>query len=311
MATILEWDSGTIASAGGSVTGSIDVVADSGFDRAVVYQSASQNFFQWSGLSVSAYTVRMYITMPSAWSSSSVVLLCSQISGGSQNAMMYLAGTGAPGQVRLNSSGGQVAASANGLVSVSTVYRWELQVDTVNQTLRSAIFALSSDTPAWDSGVISTTVAGPATIIKFGKGVNAMSSLPDISISRVKAVNTVGSWIGRHATDVVNDPSDDDSDSAIALWNAVEAQSSALLGIWNGSSVDLIETGSEIWVWRYDWTNNVWTTPPATRPSAEVIRVMASGPAAPSTDDYPSWMGKNSTDWADGKAIVHYLLTDS
>ncbi len=310
MATVLEWNSGAITAAGGFVTGTVNVVADSGFDRAVIPQSSASDYFEWNSLGLTRFTIRAYITMPSAWASTSATLICSQVSGGAQNSRMNLAGTGSPGQVRLISNNNtQVAASATGLVSFSTTLRWEVQVDTVNSTIRGAVFPLNSDTPVWDSGLISSDVGGTTTILKFGKGVGTIPSLPQISISRVKVVDVVGAWIGRHATDTLSGPSDG-PDSAIALWNAVEAQSSALLGVWNGTAVDLIETGSEIWVWKYDWTNNVWTTPPATRPSSEVIRVMASGPTPPSTGSYPSWMGQNSTDWADGKAIVHYLLAD-
>ena len=310
MATIFEWDSGALATAGATVNNTVNVVADTGFDRAVMPQSSATDSFSWPSLSLTMFTMRAYITMPSAWASVSAPLMCSQIAGGIQNSRMNLAGTGNPGQVRLIAHNNtQVAQSANSLLSFSTVYRWEMQVDTVNSTIRGAVFPLGSDTPVWDSGLINHDVGGTTVQLRFGKAVSSIPSLPEISISRVKAVDTVGSWVGRHASDTMGgDP--EDPGSSIALWEAAEAQSSALLGVWNGTGVDLIETGSEIWVWHYDWTNDQWTTPPATRPAAEVTRVLASGPTEPPTDDYPDWMGDSPLEWAEGKAIVHYLWAD-
>ncbi len=311
MATVLEWSSGTLAAAGAAVTGTVNVVSDTGFDRAVMPQSSASDNFGWGSFSLSRFTMRAYITMPSAWASTSATLLCSQVAGGTQNSRMNIAGTGAPGQVRVIANNNvQVAQSATGFLSFSTVVRWEMQVDTTNSTIRAAVFPLGSDVPSWDSGLLNNDVGGTTTMLKFGKGVGTIPSLPEISISRVKAVDTVGTWIGRHATDVLSGGGSG-QDSSIALWNAAVAQSSALLGVWNGSTLDLIETGSEIWVWHYDWVASQWTTPPTTRPWPEVTRVLASGPTEPLAGLRPVWMGDDADDWAAGKAIVHYIAAGS
>lgn len=303
MATLLEWNNGDPTAAGATIQGSVTVQNAGAFDEALITQSDVSDHLRWDLAGINQFTARMYVTLPASWGSSSSSIFRSISTGTTITSRINLAGSGDPGRLRwLRADNVQVATSPALTLLQSTTYRAEIQVDTVASTIRGAVFPLLSDTPIYDSGVISGSVGAAATAFLFGK-TEIISSLPDFRISRLRVDDTVGSWIGRHASDASGAPAGD----AIALWGYAVAQSSALLGIWNGSSLDLIETGSEIWVWHYDWTNNVWITPPVTRPSSEITRVMASGPSAPPTASHASWMGDSPEDWADGKAIVHYL----
>lgn len=234
MSTLLEWDTGSLAAAGASISGTVNVVADTGFDRAVLPSTSTADNFYWEGLSATAYTLRAYLAMPSAWASVSVVLLSHDNT--TTDARMILAGSGAPGQVRLARAGNtEVARSDQNIIPLSATLRWEMQVDTVSGTIRAAVFPLGADAPLWDSGLISGDVGTLVKRIRVGK-LNS-STLPEISISRVKAVDTVGTWIGRHSTD----PSDAPVGS-IWAWDGAAPHSVDVLGILDGAlhSVEIV-----------------------------------------------------------------------
>ena len=306
-----QWDSGALPNTVGS---GVSYVADGGWDGQPAIQfdqqsgSISQVRFQFNP--VVDIAMRAYIQMPNSWIAMMMPLIIARSDASTMTGRTNIAGSGNPGQVRLvDSDGGTtVASSSNGLVAVDQWYRFELQFDGTLGQGRTAVFALGSDTALWDSGWQTDDFSTPAYRAEFGPAW-AGATLGQIRMTHLLVTNDISDWIGRHPTDTSGggDPDPESPDSPIALWNAAEAQGGALLGVWNGTDVDLIETGTEIWLWHYDWTNDEWTTPPSTRPTPYITRVLASGPTAPLTNTYPSWMGENPTDWAEGKAVVHFI----
>ena len=303
MATLFEWDGGALP----AITGTAPSIINA---HTMEFAAGSAlNYASWA-MSADRFTLRYYVTIPSSWTSASWT-----ISGirtpSNENARINLAGSGSPGQFRwLRVGGTQFAQTPNNTVALNSTYRVEVQIDRVTQTYRAAIFELLSTTPIYDSTLLTGIDTGTATFTEIRLGIaSAGVSVGTLRIGRIKAVDTVGAWIGPHASDGSGGGSP--LEDHIALWNGAAATPAMIVGYWNGSSVaPVITNRSEIWVWEYNWSTNQWTTPPATRPWVEVVRVLASGPTAPPNGLHPDWMGDSPEDWADGKAIVHYLAME-
>lgn len=304
MATLLEWDGGTLP----TITGTTPSVIDA---HTMEFAAGSAlNYASWT-TSADRFTLRYYVTIPSAWTSASWTMGGIQASG-NQNARINLGGSGSPGQFRWVRAGNvQFAQTTSNTVVLNEIYRVEVQIDRVAQTYRAGIFQLLSTTPIYDSTLLTSIDTGSAAFTEIRLGIASSGvSVGTLRIGRIMAVDTVGAWIGPHISDVSGGGPSPLEDH-LALWNGAAATPATIVGYWDGASVSPVITNrSEVWVWRYDWTANEWTTPPATRPWAEVIRVLASGPIAPPNELHADWMGDSPEEWEDGKAIVHYLAME-
>lgn len=200
MATLFEWDGGALP----SITGTTPTV--SGHSMTFPAGSAA-NYAQWT-VNTNQFTLRWYVTVPSTWPSASWSILYAMTSG-TANARMNLSGSAAPGQVRYIRSGNtEIVRSYDNTVALSTQYRMEVQIDRVNQTYRGAVFPLMSETPLYDTGLLTSIDTGAAafTALRLGHVDAAMIALGDLTVGRVKVTDTVGSWVGRHASDIATDP---------------------------------------------------------------------------------------------------------
>lgn len=198
MATLFEWDGGTLP----TIIGTSPTVSGSTMTFA---SGSTQNCASWA-VTTDTYTARWYVTTPSPASSSWSIMAA--LLNTTMNARVNMSGSSAQGQIRLiRSSNTQIANSPTNSMSAGQTYRVEVQVDRVAQTYRGAIFALSSDSPLYDSGLLSSIDTGSAafTSIQLGR-VSSGVTVGDLAISRVKAINTTGAWIGRHSSDTLNDP---------------------------------------------------------------------------------------------------------
>lgn len=303
MATLFEWDGGALP----TITGTNPTVVDT---HTMEFAAGSAlNYAAWT-MSTNQFTLRYYVTIPSSWTSASWTMVAVRASA-AEPGRVNLAGSGSPGQFRwLRSGGTQFAQTPTNTVALNGTYRVEVQIDRVAQTYRAAIFGLLSTTPIYDSTLLTSIDTGAATFTEIRLGIaSAGVSVGTLRIGRIMAVDAVGAWIGPHASD--SSGGESPLEDHIALWNGAAATPAMIVGYWDGSSVaPVITNRSEIWVWRYDWAEDEWTTPPANRPWAEVIRVLASGPTAPPNELHADWMGDSPEEWEDGKAIVHYLAME-
>ena len=200
-ATLVEWDTGTPSTAGATTTGTVTVTNQGAYALASFSQNAVADYMAFTIDDTPQFTARMYLHAPSSWAASSVSMFRSYSVGGSPTTRVNLAGSGNPGQLRwLRSSNVQVAATSNNAMMLGSVYRVEIQVDTVGGRLRGALFALGSDSPMYDSGWITGDVGGVGKQLRFGK-IDATAGMPSLSISRVKVVGSIDSWVGRHSSD--------------------------------------------------------------------------------------------------------------
>lgn len=234
---IFQWDSGYVP---GTVDGTAPTVAGSN-DVLVFDSSSTISSIFFTTPQTPQFTVRWYAEMPASWASASFSMFLSWAAG-SFTSRINLSGTGSPGQYRLLRSGGvQVAASASNTLQTSTTYRFEYQVDGTNQTVRGAVFSLGSDTPLYDSGLISsTTTSTVSTRFYFGRGATgaaAPADLLDQRLSHIKGIGTVGAWIGRHASDVVTSTAPE----LLGIWNGSTVESAELLGVWDGTAIESLE----------------------------------------------------------------------
>ncbi len=198
MATLFEWDGGALPSIVGT-TPTVD-----GYSMTFAAGTAD-NIAQWP-ISADQFTLRWYFKVPSAWSSAAWSMMIARASAVS-NARFNVAGSASPGQVRHIRAGNTEILRASNVVSLSTEYRVEIQVDRVNQTYRGAVFPLMSEIPIHDTGLLTSIDTGAAAFTNIWLGrVTSGNSLNELTIGRIKAVDTVGSWVGRHASDISTDP---------------------------------------------------------------------------------------------------------
>ncbi len=201
MATIFSWDGGAFP----AVVGTTPTLSG---DDAVFPTGSTTSAFQWDVTAVAAFTVRFYVTMPASWPSLSGSIFMAQTLANDHIARLNLAGVGAPGQVRFfRLSGVAGQSSPSSTVATATRYRFEYQVDNANSTLRGAVFAMGTNAPLFDTGLLTGQTMGsdPA---RFSIGrLSVTADLGDLHIGHIAAVDTVGSWIGPDASDTVAGPS--------------------------------------------------------------------------------------------------------
>lgn len=198
MATLFEWDGGALP----SITGTTPTVSG----HSMIFATGSaDNVAQWP-ISADQFTLRWYFKVPSAWAAAAWSMMIARASSAS-NARFNIAGSASPGQIRHIRAGNTEILRASNIVSLSTEYRVEIQIDRINQTYRGAVFPLMSETPIHDTGLLTSIDTGAATFTNIWLGhVTGGNSLNELTIGRIKAVDTIGSWIGRHASDIAADP---------------------------------------------------------------------------------------------------------
>lgn len=233
MATIVEWDGGALPQYIAPTTPTVD-------GEYMVFDAASDSSFAvWPGLSLPRYSARAYVTLPSAWTTTSYSLIRSQTSG-VITSRLNVGGSGAPGQIRALRNGGvQVAQSSNGLVTTGGHYRLEMQADWGAQTLRVGVFPLASDTPLWDSGVLAGMDVGAANFTQFNIGAATGAMFHEsIRVGRILVTDGVGPWLGRHASDTLTPPG---GPEVFGVWNGSDVEEAEILGLWNGSTIEPVE----------------------------------------------------------------------
>ncbi len=233
MATLCEWDGGTLP----TIVGAAPTVSG---DTMTFAAGSDANHAAWSFTAAAQVTARWYAAIPASWASASWTL--AELAGSPLTARINLSGSGSPGQARLvNGAGSQVANSPGSTVALTTLYRVEVQVDRTAATSRLAVFPLLSDTALYDSGAIATsTGTTDPTLLRIGR-VSAGVTVADLAISRIKAVDSVGSWIGRHPADTAGDP------GTLGIWDGTAIQDLEILGVWDGTSSILPAEALGVW----------------------------------------------------------------
>jgi hypothetical protein len=233
----VDWEDGAPSASGGAVTSGIVTTTDLGpYTKANFPQGAGTASLTWTTENLAAYSVRFYLHAPASWSDTAAAIFHA-MTGSTLLPGLDVSGSLTPGQLRwkLNTSDEAFRTTAHSMVT-STVYRVEIQVDTVNNTIQGGLFAMGGTVPVYNSGVLSGVVGNAANKFSFGR-IKNMASLPDFSISRIKVVNSVGSWIGRHSTDTLPGPPE-----LLGVWNGTTIDETVALGIWNGTHIDATDT---------------------------------------------------------------------
>lgn len=198
-----QWDSGALPTTHGA---GVSYVANGGWDGRPAIQfeqqagDVSQVRFEFS--STTSVAARAYIQMPAGWSSSSASLMVARPNSASIAGRMAIGGTSAPGEMRLIRAdpAATVTASGSGTLALATWYRFELQLNHATGQGRTAVFALGSDTPLWDSGWQTADFGASSYRIEIGPA-STSPTLGQIRATNLFVTDDVSSWIGRAAGD--------------------------------------------------------------------------------------------------------------
>ena len=199
MAILGQWDSGTLPTTVGTGVSSAPTGGWGGgpaiqFDQQV--GSSSQVRFEFT--SRQNVAVRAYLQMPAAWASAAEALIIVRPNSSSNVGQASIAGTGAPGQVRLLKAdpSANAAVSGNGTIAQSTWYRFELQLDQTNGRGRLGIFPLASDTAVWDSGWQTNDFGASAYRVEIGPAYTS-PTMGMVRAANIVVSDDVSQWIGR------------------------------------------------------------------------------------------------------------------
>lgn len=194
MATIFEWDGGTLPSIAGT-TPSVDgefIQFASGSSENYLYQDVS---------SLDAFTLRYYIETPSAYAGQSWTNFVA-MSSTNWRFRFNIAGSGTPGQfMYMNASNTQIDKTAQYATALSTIYRIEMQVDRTAQTMRGWVFPEGSDFPLFDTGLLTGFDTGNTSFSSIRIGRVVAISTGALKIGRVKLTDDSATLVGRHASD--------------------------------------------------------------------------------------------------------------
>lgn len=198
-----QWDTGTLPTTVGS---GVSYVSNGGFDGRPAIQfnqasgAVSQVRFQFS--TATTVAIRAYMQMPSSWPSTPIALMIARFSSTSNAGQFVVAGTAFPGQARLIKAdpSATAASSSNGLLSTGTWYRFELQLNQVTGQGRSAVFALASDTPLWNSGWQTVDFGASSYRVEIGPAYTS-PTIGQIRVTNILVTDNVTKWIGRAQSD--------------------------------------------------------------------------------------------------------------
>ena len=200
MATLVDWSSGPFAGAGASAVGTVTEVNRGAFYE--VLANSSNGYLRWTLAAQSVYTIRAYVRVPEEPTDVFMSFLFARRSSGAVDAARFgFTGSLTPGACRWQATGSAlVGETVRRAVTAGSVYRVEMQVDSVAGAIRGAIFRLGATLPLYDTGLQSVT--SPTGIDRLLIGAVSSSMTPiNFGVSRVLMVNTVGSWLGRHSSD--------------------------------------------------------------------------------------------------------------
>lgn len=197
MATVIEWESGTVSDSGGQTQGAVEEWTQGGFTWAYLPggTSAGERVL-WDVSVQDQFTHRFYVVIPRSWPVSTTDIYRGS-AGGVQGSIVSLPGVNEAGRLYFREAGSaQTATSERGLLAPGQIYRIEQQVDTVAGTVRGAVWHLNTDQPLFDTGVRSAQVDPPATRFAYGHFANTEILAP-MAVGAVRVDDTVGSWLGR------------------------------------------------------------------------------------------------------------------
>lgn len=200
MATIIQWESGTIADAGGTVQGDVQEWTQGAYRWAAMPgdTSAAERLI-WDVSATPSYALRLYAVMPRAWSVTNVDLMRASQSG-VQGSAIALPGVGDGGRITFRDAAGTRGQSDVGLLHHGQIARLEVLVDADAQTMRAGVFGLGTDQPIYDTGPQPATVEPAPTRFAAGHFVNT-DSLARMAIGSIRVDDDPGSWIGRAPAD--------------------------------------------------------------------------------------------------------------
>ncbi len=201
--TLGQWDSGALPTTVGT---GVSYAVTGGWDGRPAIQfnqqagSSSQVRFEFS--SVSTVAARAYIQMPTAWTASSQALIIARFNSSTNVGAAALGGSSSPGQARLIKAdpSATAAQSSTGTLAQNTWYRFELQLNHITSQGRTAVFALGSDTPLWDSGWVTNDFGTSTYRIEIGPAYSA-PTMGQVCVANLKVTDSVSGWIGRVADD--------------------------------------------------------------------------------------------------------------
>lgn len=204
MATLASWDTGTLPTTIGSGVSSVSGGGPSGLCDAIQFNqvASTASSVQLTFTAVTSVTIRAYLLMPASWASSSQRLIGGRLDGSNVAAAYTQAGSGAPGQVRLSGSNGgtTVTSSSNGMVALSTWYRFELQTNHSANTARLMVFPLASDTAIYDSGWQSGTYQASTARVDIGPNITSVT-MPTMRAAAISVSDSIAAPIGRASWD--------------------------------------------------------------------------------------------------------------
>lgn len=231
MATLFSWEDGSLPTVVGG-----DLSVDAGFGYPAVPailiegNGTTTGCARWQFSAEPVVAFRMYFLTPAAWLPAGAVnIIQIQQSAAAINCAFRVGGQGNPGQCRLARTGGAtVVQSGSGVISLDTVYRFELQNDAAASEARAAVFPLLSDTPLWDSGWQSHADFG-GDVTEVRAGIASTATTWDVWVDSVLGTDVVDDWIGRHPDDVsVTGPT-------VTVWNGSVELPVSSVTVWDGA----------------------------------------------------------------------------
>lgn len=210
MATLIEWRNGGLPG-GWNTAGDVSIdTSRSGF--AVAMLNTSQSYFRAPALTsaVDAFTCRFYLHMPTTFTYANQwsIFSCFQNANNTGHvAGVALSGASDPQRLRwlIDQPATSVNTSLLGGFEPGEVVRVEMQVDTVANTLFTGFFSRKTNrvNGTKNPWLTSQSIYGPALRFLFGHAGSGVSGHQPIGISRIKVVDSVGSWVGRDESDTL------------------------------------------------------------------------------------------------------------
>ena len=245
MTILASWASGALPAVTGDVT-SDPAVGVPTIPALKIASTATTAYARWTIASQDYIATSFYIRTPTTWPTTSVNIAAFRPTGGTISLGLALSGSGAPGQLRVTKSSGNILNSPAGTLAVATDYYVEVTYNAATTTATARVRPAGSAAWLWSNSVTDAALSTPVVHVDYGR-VNTTPLTPDFWLDSI-TVATDPADLGPDPDEAFPPPPAGNDrvqvwngtslvPATVYVWTGTVLAPVADVGIWDGTTV--------------------------------------------------------------------------